>query len=41
MVEKIINGVIVWSGVLLILAPFGIWKLVEVVIWMCRHVKIM
>lgn len=30
-----------WAGIaLLILAPFGIWKIVEIVVWLFQHVEI-
>lgn len=35
-----IEGVIWLAGISLFLAPFGVWKLVEIALWLINHLRI-
>lgn len=37
---RMFSGLYGAALVLIALAPFGVWKLVEIVIWLVRHLRI-
>lgn len=38
--EKMYGGLVTIFLVLAVLAPLGVWKVIEIVIWLFRHVSI-
>jgi hypothetical protein len=38
--DAIEGGLKIMFGALCIFVPLGLWKLVEILFWLCKHIKI-
>jgi hypothetical protein len=38
--SRMADGIVTAFVVLICLAPLGVWKLVEIILWTCRHLRV-